>query len=92
MVSKRHGVRLPFVGPKRGLYVPLQAAWHVVELTDLHGTHLKRYICPDATGWALFALGANLICEELWFRGYLQDKLAFLGRGSWVGAGLLFTL
>lgn len=35
---------------------------------------------------------ANLVCEELWFRGYLQDKLAFLGSRSWVGAGLLFTL
>jgi predicted Abi (CAAX) family protease len=39
-----------------------------------------------------FALAANLVCEELWFRGYLEDKLAFLGRLGWVVAGLLFTL
>ncbi len=39
-----------------------------------------------------FALVANLVGEELWFRGYLQDKLAFLGRFAWIGAGLLFTL
>ena len=38
------------------------------------------------------AITANLICEELWFRGYLQDKLGFLGRSSWIAAGLLFTL
>lgn len=39
-----------------------------------------------------FALLANLVGEELWFRGYLQDKLAFLGRLDWITAGLLFTL
>ena len=39
-----------------------------------------------------FALAANLLCEELWFRGYLQDKLAFLGGAGWVCAGLLFTI
>jgi membrane protease YdiL (CAAX protease family) len=39
-----------------------------------------------------FALAANVVCEELWFRGYLQDKLRFLGKLSWVAAGLLFTL
>ncbi len=39
-----------------------------------------------------FALAANLLCEELWFRGYLQDKLRFLGRLSWIIAGLLFIL
>ena len=39
-----------------------------------------------------FALAANVVCEELWFRGYLQDKLRFLGTGSWAVAGLLFTL
>jgi membrane protease YdiL (CAAX protease family) len=39
-----------------------------------------------------FALVANVMCEELWFRGYLQDKLVFLGPLSWVGGGLLFTL
>lgn len=37
------------------------------------------------------ALLANVVCEELWFRGYLQDKLRF-GRVSWIAAGLLFTL
>ncbi len=40
----------------------------------------------------VFALAANLLCEELWFRGYLQDKLRFLGRLGWVAAGLLFIL
>ncbi|HVL03874.1 MAG TPA: hypothetical protein VM386_05495, partial [Acidimicrobiales bacterium] len=30
-----------------------------------------------------FALAANVVCEEMWFRGYLQDKLSFLGRFSW---------
>lgn len=39
-----------------------------------------------------FALAANLVCEELWFRGYLQDKLHFLDHLGWVAAGLLFTL
>ena len=38
------------------------------------------------------ALAANLVCEELWFRGYLQDKLQFIGRFSWLVAGLLFIL
>lgn len=38
------------------------------------------------------ALVANLLGEELWFRGYLQDKLAFVGRLRWIAAGLLFTL
>lgn len=41
---------------------------------------------------AAFALSANLVCEEVWFRGYLQDKLEFFGRFSWVVAGLLFIL
>lgn len=39
-----------------------------------------------------FALVANVVCEEVWFRAYLQDKLRFLGRPSWVVAGLLFSL
>lgn len=46
-------------------------------------------LAPAAAG---FALVANVVCEELWFRGYLQDKLAFMGSASWIGAGLLFTL
>ena len=45
---------------------------------------------PLAVG--AFAITANLVCEELWFRGYLQDKLSFLGKAGWVVAGLLFTL
>ncbi len=39
-----------------------------------------------------FALLANVLCEEMWFRGFLQNKLLFLGRLSWIVAGLLFTL
>jgi len=45
---------------------------------------------PAAVGG--FALVANVVCEEVWFRGYLQDKLRFLGSFSWMGAGLLSTL
>jgi len=40
---------------------------------------------------AAFALVANIMGEELWFRGYLQNKLSFLGSSTWVWAGLLFT-
>ena len=46
----------------------------------------------SASGGSPFALIANVVGEELWFRGYLQDKLRFSGSLSWVGAGLLFTL
>jgi uncharacterized protein len=38
------------------------------------------------------ALGTNLLGEELWFRGYLQDRLRFLGPLWWLAAGVLFTL
>ncbi len=45
---------------------------------------------PAAVGG--FALVANVVCEEVWFRGYLQHKLGFLGSVSWMGGGVLFTL
>ena len=45
---------------------------------------------PPLLGGLAFA--ANAFCEELWFRGYLFDKLRFMGRATWIAAGLLFTL
>ena len=39
---------------------------------------------------AAVALVANIVGEELWFRGYLFRKLAFLGSWTWLIAGLLF--
>ncbi len=40
---------------------------------------------------AAIALAANILGEELCFRGYLQPKLAFLRGWTWPVAGLLFT-
>jgi membrane protease YdiL (CAAX protease family) len=40
---------------------------------------------------AAVALVANVVCEELYFRGYLFAKLSFLGPATWLVTGLLFT-
>ena len=72
----------------------VRAAVERVDWLALPSWHFQRIdgfteLAPLIAG---FALLANVVCEELWFRGYLQDKLAFLGPLSWVGGGLLFTL
>ncbi len=72
----------------------LRSAIEGVDWLALPGWHFQRtdgfQQLPPLLGG--FALAANLVCEELWFRGYLQDKLRFLGRLSWIAAGLLFIL
>lgn len=35
-------------------------------------------------------LGMNVFCEEVFFRGYLFRKSAFLGRATWIVNGLFF--
>ena len=72
----------------------LRALVETVDWLALPPWHFQRTdgfteLAPALGG---FALVANVVCEELWFRGYLQDKVAFLGRLSWIPAGLLFTL
>jgi membrane protease YdiL (CAAX protease family) len=72
----------------------IRAAIERVDWLALPAWHFQRIngfseLAPLVGG---FALVANVVCEELWFRGYLQDKLAFLGPMSWVGGGVLFTL
>ena len=73
---------------------PLRALVERVDWLRLPPWHFQQVdgftqLAPVLGG---FALVANVVCEEMWFRGYLQDKLRFLGPLSWVVAGLLFTL
>ena len=50
-------------------------------LPPWHFQHIDGFQqLPVAVGG--FALVANVVCEELLFRGYLQDKLGFLGSFS----------
>lgn len=72
----------------------LRALIERVEWLALPPWHFQRTdgFTQLAPGLGAFALMANVVCEELWFRGYLQDKLRVFGSLSWVGAGLLFTL
>ena len=64
-----------------------------IEWLDLDAWHFQRSDAFLAVpGWlAGTALLCNLVGEELWFRGYLQPKLSFLGRWTWVAGGILFT-
>jgi membrane protease YdiL (CAAX protease family) len=39
----------------------------------------------------LFLFIGNFLGEELYFRGYLMKKIAFLGRGTWIVNSLLFA-
>ena len=77
-----------------GYEAGLRALVERVEWLALPRWHFQRSdgFTQLAPALGAFALVANVVCEELWFRGYLQDKLRFLGRGSWIVAGLLFTL
>ena len=70
------------------------SAWlQTIEWLDLDRWHFQRTDAFLAVpGWfAGAALICNLVGEELWFRGYLQPKLSFLGRWTWVAGGTLFT-
>jgi len=44
-----------------------------------------------AMALAVLAIG-NFVGEELYFRGYLMKKSAFLGRANWVVNSVLFAL
>jgi membrane protease YdiL (CAAX protease family) len=75
-------------------YADTVSAWlQRIEWLDLDAWHFQRTGAFLAVpGWlAGTALLCNLVGEELWFRGYLQPKLSFLGQWTWVAGGILFT-
>ncbi len=70
------------------------SAWlQGIEWLDLDAWHFQRTDAFVAVpGWfAGAALVCNVVGEELWFRGYLQPKLSFLDRWTWLAGGTLFT-
>ena len=63
-----------------------------IEFLDLDRWHFQETgAFLEVPAWfAAVALLANIVGEELWFRGYLQPRLSLPRSSEWLAAGLLF--
>ena len=81
---------LPYM---RWIWRPLQVwlqsvpAFHMPDYTIFSG---DLYSFPPIA--LLFLFIGNFLGEELYFRGYLMKKVAFLGRATWIVNSLLFAI
>lgn len=64
-------------------------AFHVPEYTIFKGEPGGLYSFPPIA--LLFLFIGNFLGEELYFRGYLMKKIAFLGGAAWIVNSLLFA-
>lgn len=73
----------------RPLQIWLQSipAFHMPDYTIFNG---NLYNFPPIA--LLFLFIGNFLGEELYFRGYLMKKIAFLGNAAWVVNSLLFAI
>lgn len=65
-------------------------AFHMPEYTIFKGGPEGLYSFPPVA--LLFLFIGNFLGEELYFRGYLMKKIAFLGNGAWIANSLLFAI
>ena len=79
--------------PTEQLYEDAFSGWLQDSWLGLPAWHFQRTAAfGEIPPWvAAVALLANLMGEELWFRGYLYPKLTFLAGWTWPVAGVLFV-
>jgi membrane protease YdiL (CAAX protease family) len=84
---------LPYM---RGIWNPLQkwlqsvSAFQMPDYTIFKGGPNGLYSFPPIA--LLFLFIGNFLGEELYFRGYLMKKIAFLGNSAWIVNSILFAL
>ena len=65
-------------------------AFHMPEYTIFKGGPEGLYSFPPIA--LLFLFIGNFLGEELYFRGYLMKKIAFLGKTTWIVNSILFAV
>lgn len=65
-------------------------AFHMPEYTIFKGGPEGLYSFPPLA--LLFLFIGNFLGEELYFRGYLMKKIAFLGNAAWIVNSILFAI
>ena len=80
----------------RWVWSPLQVwlqsvpAFHMPDYTIFKGGPEGLYSFPPIA--LLFLFIGNFLGEELYFRGYLMKKIAFLGNSAWIVNSILFAI
>jgi membrane protease YdiL (CAAX protease family) len=65
-------------------------AFHMPDYTIFKGGPEGLYSFPPVA--LLFLFIGNFLGEELYFRGYLMKKIAFLGNAAWIVNSILFAI